>query len=260
MATIVFFHAHPDDEVMGTGGSAARASDEGHRVVLVVATNGDHGEVPADLADGETLIDRRRAETGRSAAVLGIHRVAWLGYQDSGMTGWAQNDDPASFWQADVDAAGARLAEILREEAADILVVYDWHGTYGHPDHVQVHRVGHRAAELAATPKVYESTWNRDAMKMFSSEFAEGGEDFDPDGPADDGNPFGEPASEIHLAVDVTPYLARKRQAIACHASQTTDAGMFAAMPEEYFNLGFATEWFIDPDVSGPPVPGWLVP
>lgn len=262
MATIVFFHAHPDDEVMGTGGSAARASDEGHRVVLVVATNGDHGEVPADLADGETLIDRRRAETARSAAVLGIHRVAWLDYRDSGMTGWEQNDDPASFWQADVDDAGARLAGILREESADVLVVYDWHGTYGHPDHVKVHRVGRRAAELAGTPKVYESTWNRDAMKEMAADFVAGDpalEDFDPDGPSDDGNPFGEPASAIHLAVDVTAYLARKREAISCHASQTTDAGMFASMPLEFFNRGFATEWFIDPDVPGPPVAGWLL-
>ena len=258
MTTIVFFHAHPDDEVMGTGGSAARASDEGHRVVLVVATNGDHGEVPPDLADGETLIDRRRAETARSAAVLGIHRVAWLGYRDSGMTGWEQNGDAASFWQADVDDAGARLADILREERADVLVTYDWHGTYGHPDHVKVHRVGHRAAELAGTPKVFESTWNRDAMKEMAADFVEG-EEFDPEGPSDDGNPFGEPASAIHLAVDVTPYLARKRQAISCHVSQTTDAGMFAAMPEEIFNRGFAIEWFIAPGVTGPPVPGWLL-
>ena len=261
MATIVFFHAHPDDEVMGTGGAAARASDEGHRVVLVVATNGDHGEVPDDLAPGETLIDRRRAETERSATILGIQRVVWLGYQDSGMTGWTQNDDPASFWQADVDDAGERLAAVLRDESADVLVCYDWHGTYGHPDHVKVHRVGHRAAALAGTPKVIESTWNRDVMKLMAEEFANGDpervEEFDPDGPSDDGNPFGEPASAIRWAVDVTPYLARKRQAISCHASQTTDAGMFAAMADDLFNRGFATEWFIEPGVPGPPQLGW---
>lgn len=264
MATIVFFHAHPDDEVMGAGGSAARASAEGHRVVLVVATNGDYGEAPSDLADGETLVDRRRAETARSAAILGIHRVVWLGYRDSGMTGWEQNNDPESFWQAGVDDAGAHLADVLRDEDADVLVYYDWHGTYGHPDHVKVHRVGRRAAELAGTPKVFESTWNRDAMKAMAADFAEftegdDGEEFDPDGPSDDGNPLGEPASAIHLAVDVTPYLAHKRQAIACHASQTTDAGMFASMPEAIFNRGFAIEWFIEPGVSGPPVPGWLL-
>ena len=79
----------------------ARAAAEGHRVVLVVCTNGDHGEVPDDLGDGESLVDRRRQETATSAAVLGVARVAWLGYRDSGMMGWPQNDDPESFWQAD---------------------------------------------------------------------------------------------------------------------------------------------------------------
>lgn len=97
MGTLVCFHAHPDDEVISTGGTIARASSEGHRVVLVVATNGDHGEMPDDLAHGESLIDRRRRETEASAAVLGIDRVVWLGYSDSGMTGWEQNHDPTSF-------------------------------------------------------------------------------------------------------------------------------------------------------------------
>ena len=84
--------------------------------MLVVATNGDHGEVPDDLADGESLVDRRRAETEASAAVLGISRVVWLGYTDSGMTGWEQNADPASFHRADPEEAGDRLAAVLREE------------------------------------------------------------------------------------------------------------------------------------------------
>jgi len=85
--TIVFFHAHPDDEVISTGGSIARAAAEGHRVVLVVATNGDHGEVPDDLGDDETIVARRRTETERSAGELGVHRIVWLGYHDSGMSG-----------------------------------------------------------------------------------------------------------------------------------------------------------------------------
>ena len=151
MATLVCLHAHPDDEALSTGGTMARASAEGHRVVLVVATNGEHGEVPEDLRDGETLVDRRRAETEASAAALGIDRVVWLGYTDSGMTGWEQNADPASFLQADVEEAARRVAEVLEEESADVLTTYDWHGNYGHPDHVKVHHVGHRAAELAGT-------------------------------------------------------------------------------------------------------------
>ncbi|HKA04844.1 MAG TPA: PIG-L family deacetylase, partial [Acidimicrobiales bacterium] len=103
MATLVCFHAHPDDEALTTGGVMARAAAAGHRVVLVVATGGEHGEVPEDLAPGETLIERRRAETMQSAATLGVARVAWLGYEDSGMAGWDQNQNRRAFIRADVD-------------------------------------------------------------------------------------------------------------------------------------------------------------
>ena len=87
MGALVAFHAHPDDEAIATGGSMARAHAEGHRVVLVVATGGEHGEVPEDLAEGGALADRRRVETMRSAEAPGIDRVVFRGYTDSGMTG-----------------------------------------------------------------------------------------------------------------------------------------------------------------------------
>jgi LmbE family N-acetylglucosaminyl deacetylase len=262
MATVAFVHAHPDDEALSTGGSMARASAEGHRVVLVVCTNGELGETPEDLAEGETLVDRRRAETERSAAHLGVHRIAWLGYRDSGMTGWDQNDDPRSFLQADLDEAAERLAAVLREEQADVVVLYDWHGIYGHPDHVQVHRVGHRAADRAATPKRFEVTFNRDAARAGMAEMVAnepGFEDFDPSGPADDGNPFGSSEAEIDLAVDVSRFLSVKRAAIACHASQVTDTGMFLAMSEEVFARAFSTEWYIEPGVGSGLREGWLL-
>ena len=241
----MFFHAHPDDEVVLTGGAMAQASARGHRVVLIVATNGDHGEIPDDLEDGETIVLRRRRETECSAGVLGVHHVLWLGYGDSGMTGWDQNDHPDSFWQADVDDAGARLAKLLEAEHADVLVTYDWHGGYGHPDHVQAHRVGHRAVALAGTPRVLEATFSRDTMRVFAA--ADGREEWDPDRPADDGNPFGTPEIEIHFAVDVSEFVDHKRQALACHASQTTDAGAMLAMPRDAFAQVFGTEWFIEP-------------
>ncbi len=244
METIVFFHAHPDDEVILTGGSIARAAAEGHRVVLVVATNGDHGDVPDDLAANETLIDRRRQETERSAAVLGIRDVFWLGYGDSGMTGWEQNNHPESFWTADVEEAAQRLAEILIVEKATVVVTYDWHGVYGHPDHVQANRVGKRAAEIAGTPRFLEATMNRDMMSLFAEQ--SGQEDFDPNGPADDGNPFGQPEAELHYAVDVSDYVGRKRAALACHASQVSDAGEMLQMPEEYFAMAFGIEYFAE--------------
>ena len=95
--TIVFVHAHPDDEASQTSGAMARAAAEGSRVVLVIATGGEHGESPEDLAPGETLKDRRRAEAEQSAAALGVARLAWLGYVDSGMTGWEQNEHDGAF-------------------------------------------------------------------------------------------------------------------------------------------------------------------
>jgi LmbE family N-acetylglucosaminyl deacetylase len=263
MTTIVFVHAHPDDETISTGGSMARAAADGHRVVLVVCTNGELGETPDDLGEGETLVDRRRAETGRSAEHLGVQRIAWLGYRDSGMTGWEQNGDPRSFLQADLDEAAERLAAVLREEEADVVVLYDWHGIYGHPDHIQVHRVGHRAVDRAGTPKRFEATFNRDAARAGMAEMVESGapefQDFDPAGPADDGNPFGTPESEIHLAVDVSAFVTAKRAAITCHASQVTDTSMFLAMPEEIFARAFGTEWFIEPGAPPGMRPGWLL-
>lgn len=255
MATIVCFHAHPDDEVIVTGGLIARAAADGHRVVLVVATNGDHGEVPDDLADGETLVGRRRTETEASAAVLGIARVVWLGYADSGMTGWSQNDEPTSFWRADVDEAATRLADVLRDEQADILTTYDWHGVYGHPDHVQVHRVGVAAGAMVPGVRVLEATMNRDHFKRVVGDSG----DFDVDGPADDGNPFGMPEADITLAVDVAPFLERKREAMRCHRSQITDSSFFLEMPEEAFAASFGIEWFIEHDRTPPFRTAWLV-
>ena len=250
MATLVLFHAHPDDEAIATGGTAARATAEGHRVVLVVATGGEYGQVPDDLADGETLADRRRVETERSAAALGIARVAWLGYCDSGMTGWEQNSANGAFTSAPLEEAAERLAAILRDERAEAMTTYDWHGVYGHPDHVKVHQVGRRAAELAGDVRVYQSTFNRTAMKEFMALAAgtgampdDGG--FDPDGPADDGNPFGMPESDITTMVDVTAYVDRKRASISCHRSQVSDSDMFLSMPPEAFERAFGTEWFI---------------
>ena len=261
MATIVFVHAHPDDEGALTGGSMARAAAEGHRVVLVVCTDGAQGETPDDLADGETLVERRRSEAAASAAALGIAEVRWLGYRDSGMTGWPQNEDPESFWQADVDAAGERLAAILREERADVVGLYAWHGNYGQPDHSQVHRVGHRAADLAGTPRRFEATTNRDLMRRGRDLFpdSDAAEDFDPTGPMDDGNPMGTPEAELTLAIDVTPFLEHKRQALASHASQVTDIGMMLSIPRPAFDVFFGTEWFIEPGSDAPLHGGWLL-
>jgi len=252
VTTIVFLHAHPDDEASGSAGTMRLAADAGHRVVCVYATHGDHGTVPTDLREGETVIERRRSEAEASALVLGTSRVGWLGYADSGMTGWEQNSHEQSFHAADLEEAARRLAQILDEEGAGVLVGYDWHGGYGHPDHVKVHHVAHRAAELAARrPRLLENTMNRDHMRRMVQAATEAGlvpegQDWDPDGPADDGNPMGTPEAEIHWHVDVREVLEAKRAALAAHASQE-DVGWMLEMPTEQFAAIFGDEWYIEP-------------
>src|ERR1700692_1283056 len=121
MANFVFFHAHPDDEAIQTGGTMARMAADGHRVVLVTATRGELGEVPEGfLNPGETLAERRAEELAAACKVLGVARHEYLGYRDSGMAGEPTNEDPASFWKANVDEAADRLAAILDQEHADV--------------------------------------------------------------------------------------------------------------------------------------------
>jgi LmbE family N-acetylglucosaminyl deacetylase len=253
MATLVTFHAHPDDECIACGGVMRKAASEGHRVVLVVATRGERGEVPEGfLAEGEQLWQRRVAETFAAAEILGAQRVEFLGYTDSGMMGTPANHAAGSFWTAPVDEAARRLAAILDEERADVLTCYDDNGGYGHPDHIQVHRVGLAAAALAGTPRVYQNTMNRDhmlrGMSAFAQQAATAGIEV-PDVAAEPG--FGKPESVITAAVDVTPYLADKRAAMRAHASQISEQSFFLALPDEAFAYAFGTEWFIR-DGQGP--------
>jgi LmbE family N-acetylglucosaminyl deacetylase len=246
MATLVGFHAHPDDEAIAQGGTLARASSEGHRVVLVFATKGELGEHPDGFLDaGETLGSRRIRETLDAADALGVHRVEFLGFSDSGMAGTASNDDPACFACADVDVAATRLAAILDEERADVLTVYDEHGTYGHPDHIQVHRVGHRAAQIARTPRVYEATMNRDHLRRLIVAARDAGMDIPgmPDPDSFDG--FGLGDDEITTIVDVTGFVAQKRAAMAAHASQIGENSIFLSLSDDIFPLVWGTEFYV---------------
>ena len=134
-------------------------------------------------------------------------------------------------------------------------------------DHIQVHKVGHRAAQLANINVVFETTANRDHFRRMKEmakanqeQLPEGvsADDFDPDGPADDGNPFGEPEVNISHKVDVLDYCEAKRNAIGCHASQVTDSQWFLSMPPDVFRMAFGAEWFIRVGQSGPPKEGFL--
>lgn len=252
MATLVSFHAHPDDECIQCGGVMRKAFEDGHRVVLVVATQGEHGEVPDGfLSDGEALWQRRIAETEAAAEILGVQRLEFLGYVDSGMMGTPTNDAPGSFWTASVDEAAAKLAEILRQERAEVLTCYDDNGHYGHPDHIQVHRVGMRAAELAGTPRVYQSTMNRDHLRRGMAVLAEQVEADGVEIPDLGADTVGKPESVITTAVDVRAFLDHKRRAMRAHASQISEQSFFLAMPDDAFQYAFGTEWFIR-DGQGP--------
>lgn len=276
MATIVSFHAHPDDESIATGGLLARAAQAGHRTVLVFATRGELGTpVPGVLADGEQLSLRRTAECYDSARALGVARVEFLGWTDSGMAGDATNDVPWCFWQADVDHASARLATILREEQPDVLTVYDDIGGYGHPDHVQVHRVGMRAGAAAGVPIIAQGTMNRDLIHRAMARAAELG--VDPDttaarsatakvageqavdevaAPADADEPaapFGKSEAELTHWVDVTDQVTAKRASMRAHASQIGPDHFMSSMPDEAFAYVFGSEWFIVEDLPADP-------
>lgn len=255
MSVLVCFHAHPDDEALSTGGLMRKAADAGHTVVLVTATRGEQGEPkPGVLADGERLWERRVDETAAAARILGCAANEFLGYQDSGMMGTETNANPACFWRADLDEAADRLAALLRSVHADVLTVYDDHGLYGHPDHIQVHRVGLRAAHLAGVRHVYEATVSReDALAAFAELDVDPSEG-DPDDDGVDEN-FGVARAEIRYMVDVGPQLEAKRSAMRAHKSQISEEDFFLALPEIAFQRIFRYEFFAVPgdgDVGGP--------
>ncbi|HUY21015.1 MAG TPA: PIG-L family deacetylase [Acidimicrobiales bacterium] len=245
MATAVFLHAHPDDEAIQTGGTMARMAADGHRVVLITATRGELGEVPDGLlASGETLAERRARELAASCDVLGVARHEYLGYGDSGMVGEPTNEDPACFWRADIDEAAARLAAILDDERADVLATYDENGGYGHPDHIQAHRVGLRAAEMAGTSRVFMATINRDYLLELAGRADEIGLPM-PDEQRDFLHTLGVRGHRITTEVDVSGFLDRKRRAMEVHASQIGDTSFFLSMPPEAFAAVWGTEWYV---------------
>jgi LmbE family N-acetylglucosaminyl deacetylase len=245
MSTAVFFHAHPDDEAIATGGTMAQMAAAGHRVVLVCATRGEQGTPQPDvLAEGEVLWKRREAELAEACRILGVARFEFLGYTDSGMMGEPSNDDPASFWRADQEEAARRLAEILVDEKADVVTVYDADGTYGHPDHIQVHRVGMRAAELAATERVFISTVNRDYLRELFAHAGDLGMEV-PDDLRESIDTMGVAASAITTAVDVSGYLGVKQAAMRAHASQIGEDSPFLGLPPEAAAAVWGTEFYV---------------
>jgi LmbE family N-acetylglucosaminyl deacetylase len=239
--TIVFFHAHPDDEAIFTGGTMARLAALGHRVVVVMATSGDLGV--AHEALGAPLADVRERELHEACRLLGVDEVVLLRYDDSGIDHPVMPDN--AFAHADVETAATLVAEVLVRVQADAVVFYDEGGIYGHADHVQVHRVGLRAAELAGTPRRYEATVDREYLHFVDTHLIDHAREALPHI-----EHIGMPTVFISAMVDVCDHLAAKRAAIAAHASQVHETSSVMQLSPDSFRSVYGFEWYVR---HGPP-------
>lgn len=256
--TLLAVHAHPDDECVSTGGILARYGAEGVRTVVVTCTRGEIGEIsdPA-LATPENLAEVREREMREAVRILKISRAVQLGYRDSGMAGTPDNDHPDAFQRVDMEQALRRLVQVIREERPQVIVTYNENGGYGHPDHIQAHRLAvagfhaagdaHRFPEAGppwATSKLYYTVFPRGRLAQALQEAGLELPFEPPDEPPED---------QATTAVDVSAYLDVKRAALLAHRTQVGPEHFFARLPlpllhrawsHEYFNrvMGPATE------------------
>ncbi|WP_068927059.1 N-acetyl-1-D-myo-inositol-2-amino-2-deoxy-alpha-D-glucopyranoside deacetylase [Planobispora rosea] len=245
---LLLVHAHPDDETIGTGATMAKYAAEGARVTLVTCTLGEEGEViPAELAHltadrDDTLGRHRVGELAAACAALGVTDHRFLGgpgrWRDSGMMGAASNGRPDAFWQADLDEAAGELVKVIREVRPQVLVTYDENGFYGHPDHIQAHRVSRRAFELAADPvfgegepwrvaKFYFTAMTRSSIRQATEAMREAGVGFLIEDVDD--LPYGCADEDVTTEIDAREHVGAKLEAMRAHATQiSVDAPWFA--------------------------------
>ncbi|MFJ9841028.1 N-acetyl-1-D-myo-inositol-2-amino-2-deoxy-alpha-D-glucopyranoside deacetylase [Kitasatospora sp. NPDC101155] len=263
--SLLLVHAHPDDESIGNGATMARYAAEGARVTLVTCTLGEGGEViPPELAHltadrDDTLGAYRIGELTEAMRALGVTDFRFLGgpghYRDSGMMGVPDNDVPGCFWRADVDEAAGHLVTVIREVRPQVLVTYDENGGYGHPDHIQAHRVAMRAYELAADPahrpelgsawRIAKVYWNRMPRSVIEAGLAETAVKAPFPGVAQPADVPGVVADEaVTTALDGAGYAGRKAAAMAAHATQITVDGAFFALSNDLGQPLFATEYY----------------
>jgi N-acetyl-1-D-myo-inositol-2-amino-2-deoxy-alpha-D-glucopyranoside deacetylase len=263
---LLFVHAHPDDECIGNGASMAKYVTEGVPVTLVTCTLGEEGEVLVPdlehLAAHHTdnLGPHRETELAAAMAILGVTDHRFLGgpgrYRDSGMMGLPTNDRPECFWQADVDEAAGHLVAVIREIQPLVVATYDDNGGYGHPDHIQTHRVTVRAVELAAdqafgadlgapwtVPKVYENVTPRSFVQAGMDAMKAAGLDFFQTDNVDD-LPFVQPDDRVTARVDATDYEPLKMRALAAHATQVDVDGPFFALSDHVGQRAWGSEFY----------------
>ena len=242
--TIVFFHAHPDDEAIFSGGTIARLAGDGHRVVVVMATSGGQGRsIAATIDDGRApppcLPEEHERELATACAVLGVARVVLFRYEDSGIE-LTQPAAGRSFSQIDVGEVAERLAHVITEEGASALVVYDEGGIYGHLDHLHVHRAGVAAARLSSVPTLYEMTVDREYLHFVDTHLIDHARESLPHI-----EHIGVPTVFVSTTVDVRMVLRQKRAAIAAHASQVQSSSSVMRLSENSFREVYGYEWFV---------------
>ncbi|MCP5031017.1 MAG: GlcNAc-PI de-N-acetylase [Actinomycetia bacterium] len=236
--SVVFVHAHPDDECILTGAVLAKATSLGMRTIVIYGTRGDAGETNDDLG-GQSLGQRRMREALAACSELGVDRVEWLPYDDSGMANTETTANPRAFSNADPDQVAVQLAELLVEESVAAVVGYDVNGTYGHPDHQQVHRVAHRSAPALGAGWVLEATYNREYLASLP----------DSDGSLDPD--FAAAEADLTHFVEGEPWLQAKLSAMAHHRSQIPSDWDVEKPDIEGFRTRFGTEWFIATPLNG---------
>jgi LmbE family N-acetylglucosaminyl deacetylase len=262
--TFLAVHAHPDDEASSTGGVYRVLADQGVRTVLVTCTNGEFGDAPGGIKPGEEghaedeVVRIREGELDRAVEVLGISRLIRLGYRDSGMMGWPQNDDPKSFWATPVNEAAAKVAAIMMEERPQVVVTYNEFGFYGHPDHIQAHRVTLAALELIDyEPTLYfnaipnsvmakwRERWEEEDREQKAAD-AEKGVVHELDTLQAEVDPvdMGTPDNLIGATIDVSSATDAKREALAAHHSQIGESFWMKMSPDE-FRAAMGTEWYV---------------
>jgi N-acetyl-1-D-myo-inositol-2-amino-2-deoxy-alpha-D-glucopyranoside deacetylase len=251
---LLLVHAHPDDESIETGATMARYAAEGVRVTLVTCTRGELGEIiPPELAHlavgrEDRLGEHRAGELARACAALGVRDHRFLGgpgrWRDSGMMGLPSNDLPECFWQADVGEAAAELAAVIREVRPQVIVTYDERGFYGHPDHIQAHRVTWRAFQLAAGPgagvgpatpwqaaKFYVTAMPRSVLAE-SIQLPRGAGGRFRQAVSVAALPFGVPDAQVTTEIDGSAYLGAKIAAMRAHATQIAVDGDYFALSD----------------------------
>lgn len=228
-------HAHPDDESITMGGTLARYASEGIRTTLVTATRGEVGEIlDRDLDPKEAaprLARIREAELRAASAILGVNELVFLGYEDSGMMGEPRNNAPGTFWQADQLEAVGRLIAVIRRVKPQVIATYNEIGGYGHPDHINAHRVTvlafHHAQDMKLFPagephrpsKLYYSAFPKSQLRAIAEAMKRAG--MEDRFPRDDGEaPFAVDDDRVTTQVDVSEQLERKLNAMLAHRTQ----------------------------------------